>query len=83
MIASSDSRSGSEVPQRRCSPSCRRVLADLGGADQQLKRAAEPAALAGDDQIVHALLRRVPSRPGQFRDTGLMFSSFAADRPAA
>ena len=37
----------------------RRVPANSGSADQQLKRAAEPAALAGDDLVVDALLRRV------------------------
>ena len=35
------------------------VLANLGRADQQLERAAEPAALAGDDLVVDPLLRRV------------------------
>src|SRR5436309_6564340 len=34
------------------------MLANLGGADQQLKRAAEPAALSGHDQIVDAALSR-------------------------
>ena len=36
----------------------RGVPADFGRADQQLKRPAKPAALAGDDLVVHALLRR-------------------------
>jgi hypothetical protein len=33
-----------------------RVLADLRRADQQLERAAEPAATAGDDQVVDPVL---------------------------
>jgi hypothetical protein len=49
MIASSERRSVSEVPQRRCSPSCEAWLADLWSADQELERAAEPTAPAGDD----------------------------------
>ena len=35
------------------------MLANPGRADQQLERAAEPAALAGDDLVVDPLLRRV------------------------
>ena len=35
------------------------MLAHAGSADQQLKRPAEPAALAGDDLVVDALLRRI------------------------
>ena len=33
-----------------------RVLADFGRADQQLERAAEPAAAARDDQVVDPAL---------------------------
>jgi len=35
-----------------------RVLTDLGRADQQLERTAEPPAAAGNDQIVDAALGR-------------------------
>src|SRR2546421_11290772 len=35
------------------------MFADLGRADQHLERAAEPAALAGDDLVVNPLLGRV------------------------
>ena len=35
-----------------------RMFADLRRADQQLERAAEPAAAAGDDQLVNPALGR-------------------------
>ena len=48
----------------------RRVLADLGRPNQQLKRTAEPAAPAGDDQIVYPPLGGRHLRQAKFRDTG-------------
>ena len=79
MIASSDSRSGSEVPQRRYSPSGDACSQIAGGADQQLERAAEPAALAGDDLVVDALLRRVHLGDGDLAVTAHRCSPAAAD----
>src|ERR1051325_1371025 len=36
----------------------RSVFADFGRPDQDVKRAAEPAALSGNDLVMHPLLRR-------------------------
>src|SRR5712671_542110 len=56
-----------------------RVLTDLGRADQQLERTAEPPAAPGNDQIVDAALGR---RHFRWRDVAIPghFFSYSLER---
>src|SRR5215472_17685008 len=58
-----------------------RVLANLRRADQQLERAAEPAAAAGDDQVVNPALGRCHLTGRDVAITGQSFLLCAFGHP--